>query len=200
MPNVAKAHQNNYIESLRFGWKEKMTEEIHKNSKIKVVRIHAAGDFYNRNYIKAWHSIVQACPGVTFYAYTRSWKLSEMLPDLVKLADEPNFYMWWSDDKDMPEPPTFAGVRIAYLSMAEDDMPTYPVDLVFRNSGKNDWEPAKHMGPHGSLICPFEQGIERKEKITCEKCGICYSFKEEDGEQVNQEGAEPALVALGGID
>ena len=37
-----------------------------------VIRIHVAGDFFNREYFKAWMNVARACPDKLFYAYTKS--------------------------------------------------------------------------------------------------------------------------------
>jgi len=37
-----------------------------------IVRIHVAGDFFNRDYMFAWYSIAMANPQTLFYAYTKS--------------------------------------------------------------------------------------------------------------------------------
>jgi len=37
-----------------------------------VMRIHVAGDFFNREYFKAWMNVARACPDKLFYAYTKS--------------------------------------------------------------------------------------------------------------------------------
>lgn len=40
--------------------------------KIKLVRIHAAGDFYSMEYAIMWKDIVNEFPGVTFWTYTKN--------------------------------------------------------------------------------------------------------------------------------
>ena len=37
-----------------------------------IVRLHVAGDFYNRSYFRAWSEIARLHPGILFYAYTKS--------------------------------------------------------------------------------------------------------------------------------
>jgi len=49
---------------------------IQKNQKkIKQVRIHEAGDFYSQAYLDNWFLIAKEFPGLTFYAYTKSFHL-----------------------------------------------------------------------------------------------------------------------------
>lgn len=40
--------------------------------KIKLCRIHAAGDFFNSQYIDMWRGIVKACPLCVFWSYTKN--------------------------------------------------------------------------------------------------------------------------------
>ena len=42
---------------------------------LDTIRIHEAGDFYDQVYLDKWIAIAQALPLVTFYAYTKSFKL-----------------------------------------------------------------------------------------------------------------------------
>lgn len=51
--------------------------------KIRLVRIHAAGDFFNMEYALMWKSIVDAFPVVTFWTYTKN-KACESVFDTCK--------------------------------------------------------------------------------------------------------------------
>lgn len=42
-----------------------------KADKIKLCRIHAAGDFYGLEYVKVWKDICAACPDCVFWGYTK---------------------------------------------------------------------------------------------------------------------------------
>lgn len=37
-----------------------------------VIRIHVGGDFFNKDYMKAWIAVANLLPHITFYAYTKS--------------------------------------------------------------------------------------------------------------------------------
>ena len=54
-----------------------------------VVRIHVGGDFFSKEYMKAWVQVAKQCPDVTFYAYTKSvhfWvELLKEIPTNLKL-------------------------------------------------------------------------------------------------------------------
>ena len=44
-----------------------------------VIRIHAAGDFFNQKYFNAWMQVAELNPSVLFYAYTKAlpyWAVS----------------------------------------------------------------------------------------------------------------------------
>lgn len=43
-----------------------------KADNIKLVRIHAAGDFFSIEYAETWKQIIKAYPGVTFWTYTKN--------------------------------------------------------------------------------------------------------------------------------
>ena len=51
-----------------------ITDEI-KRSRLKTIRIHESGDFYNQEYLDKWIEIANNLPGVTFFAYTKSYHL-----------------------------------------------------------------------------------------------------------------------------
>lgn len=46
------------------------------------VRVHASGDFYSPAYLQAWYAVAQACPDVSFYAYTKSVAFAKRLQGL----------------------------------------------------------------------------------------------------------------------
>lgn len=52
----------------------RMVQEINAG-KFKCIRIHESGDFYNQEYLNKWKEIARALPGVTFFAYTKSYAL-----------------------------------------------------------------------------------------------------------------------------
>lgn len=52
----------------------KLNEEI-QISGVDVVRVHESGDFFSQDYLDQWVVIAELNPAVTFYAYTKSFKL-----------------------------------------------------------------------------------------------------------------------------
>jgi hypothetical protein len=67
-----------------------MTHEI-RRLRTLVFRIHASGDFYNKEYFLKWIEIIKNNPDTKFYAYTRNHTLD--------LSDLPtNFIVYYSMD------------------------------------------------------------------------------------------------------
>ena len=111
----------------------------------KICRPHVSGDFDSVPYIERWVEIVKSRPDVVFWAYTRSWNVSELLPALMKLQALPNMQLFASMDHSTPNMPP-DGWRIAWIDGDE-------------------------RIPKGvSLVCPEE----RKKVENCEKCGYCF--------------------------
>lgn len=70
---------------------EQVADLIQKSlpPKATVIRIHVAGDFFHKNYMKAWIKVATDNPGIIFYAYTKSvhfWvELLGTIPSNLKL-------------------------------------------------------------------------------------------------------------------
>lgn len=168
--------QHRYQENFRFSMGRTFVAEVSdeiRRSGARVVRIHGAGDFYSGAYVAEWREIVQAFPGVTFYAYTRSWTLPEMAESIEGLASERNFHMWYSLDKETGVPAKKPrGVRYAYMVVSDEEEGLIPkgMDLIFRVR-----EDSAKKWMKGALVCPYEQKVERKTPMSCEVCKICFT-------------------------
>jgi hypothetical protein len=166
---VQAALQRNWAASREPLFAERIIGEVRRRH-VHVVRIHAAGDFYATRYIDSWAQVARSCPAVTFYAYTRSWRLSGLRPHLERLAALPNVRLWYSADIDTGVPEGLpAGVRVAWLMLDADEAVPAGVDLVFRVHGLRR-NPAKRIGL--TLVCPVEQGSGAG--TTCSTCGLCW--------------------------
>ena len=77
--NVATKHESNLAASLLSHFVEGILHDIDK-VKASHVRIHDSGDFYSREYLNKWLTIMQARPNVQFYAYTKQILLFKGLP------------------------------------------------------------------------------------------------------------------------
>lgn len=49
---------------------------------VKMVRIHASGDFFNAEYLNMWHEIVKENPNTIFWTYTKNTKAETAFDDL----------------------------------------------------------------------------------------------------------------------
>ena len=169
-PNVLKAHQNNYVgilEALDNG------EELELPTKVKdgdVFRLHVAGDFFDATYVYAWIQLMNNNPNIQFFAYTRSWRMAEMMESLHELAELPNMTLLLSVDRDTgyPNADDWNGFRTAFMMVDDDDAYLVEPDthVVFRD---NRYAILKQV--NGNLVCPTENGIT---KTTCEKCKWCF--------------------------
>lgn len=131
--------------------------ELRQLSLGSVVRIHTSGDFFNADYIEVWATLAEGFPEVRFYAYTRSWRVPELLPALESLGRLPNVQIWGSTD------PT-----------------TGPVPAGWREATMvKDWSQAS-----GMIHCPEQTGRKRDCR-SCGICfaaklrtDVCLAFKE----------------------
>jgi hypothetical protein len=94
--NVRAAHIRNLMlcRDSPDEWEKRMTEELtHKRYKEKWIRLHDAGDFFSDSYLSAWLRIMDASPGVRFYAYTKE---VSRFKRLVEPAAPTNFLWCYS--------------------------------------------------------------------------------------------------------
>lgn len=138
--------------------------------RVRVVRIHTAGDFYSARYARKWLAIARRSPRSVFYFYTRSWRLPAIKTVIDRMGALPNCVAWYSCDRDTGVPTDVpVGVRLAWLSVA-DDVPPAGVDLVFRICALR----AHPLPPGGPPVCPAEDGVPRSRRTTCDVCGRCW--------------------------
>jgi len=169
-PTVLKAHQNTYVgilEALENG------DEFELPTKVKdgdVFRLHVAGDFFDPAYVYAWINLMVNNPHVQFFAYTRSWRMDDMVEPLKELATLTNMTLLLSVDRDTGYPDTtiWPDFRTAFMMVTDDDANLVQPDthVVFRDN--------RHVilkQVNGNLVCPTENGITN---TTCEKCKWCF--------------------------
>lgn len=88
------------------------------------------------------------------------------------MAELPNCRVWYSCDCETGTPPVVSPrVRLAYLSIASDDLPPSNAGLVFRIRRLRSQE-ATHL--NSVRVCPAEDGMHRTQKVTCERCQLCW--------------------------
>jgi hypothetical protein len=92
----------------RFGLQNKFATTVLKipvNIR-ELFRWHVSGDFDSIEYIRMAIDLMTAHPDTNFWAYTRSWDVPDLLPELERMRALPNMQLFASVDPDMPEPPT----------------------------------------------------------------------------------------------
>lgn len=80
----------------------------------KWLRLHVSGDFDSVGYICQWIHIVNINPDIQFWAYTRSWRVPNLLQHLELLRTQKNIQLFASmDESVIGEPPE--GWRKAWI-------------------------------------------------------------------------------------
>lgn len=189
MPSVKRIHRRNWEATEESDFASQMIDEI-RQMELELLRVHVSGDFYAAGYVRKWIKIAEACPDVTFYTYTRSWRKQRLLPALISLSLVDNFCLWWSCDKDTHaidgRPPKVPGIKVAYMQSEHGEpVPAY-TDLVLRV--KRDMI---EKSVDGRLVCPAENGI--KPKRHCEECRLCWSGNAIPRRGRRKRTAEPAM-------
>jgi hypothetical protein len=176
MDNVKQALARNWAASLSDDFVRRIVGGIYYRD-VRRFRIHPSGDFYDAPYTRKWFDIASQSTMTTFWAYTRSWHIKRMRKALIALKDLPNMNLWLSCDRETHElygrPPKWKRTRVAYMTTEYDEFVPAYADLVFRDKRKRE---AKYT--HGRLVCPVENGVELKRKLTCDKCGICFNERQ----------------------
>ena len=142
----------------------------------RLLRIHSVGDFYSAAYIRKWVKIAKQNPWTEFLAYTRAWRLPEMVEALRELAAVDNVSLWLSTDRMSGAPPIIENTRICFLADTDGDSPAClgkrvlpRVKLVFRASARRNSVPLAKLD--GVKVCPHENG--RDVDVTCITCAYC---------------------------
>jgi hypothetical protein len=166
MKKVQRRLAVNYELSLTDDFVPWMIDQIRKN-RVRVLRIHSSGDFYDLRYIKKWLQIVKACPDTMFYGYTRSWVVPELTDALLELGREPNVNLYWSFDKSMPQPPV--GPLTCYLMIDDEDQPPCHATFAFRHAPTTTMTVAAHDTP----VCRYE--ADPSKSVKCAQCRRCWT-------------------------
>jgi hypothetical protein len=154
-------------ESRRDDFVERVVREIRRKG-VLVLRVHAAGDFYDAAYAEKWLAVMQKCPRVKFYFYTRSWRVDSVAPVLEQMAALRCCRAWYSVDAETSVPARVPpGVRLAYLQVDEDERPEQS-DLLFRTRR------LRSQRTPLSVVCPNETPAGRSAEVTCGSCQRCF--------------------------
>ncbi len=136
----------------------------------KLVRLHVSGDFTTPKYVQQWIALALRRADVYFWGYTRSWRLSDLLPDLNQLCDLPNVQLFASMDQSIMELPP-KGWRRAWLA---DDIRAISGGGPGAEQGLDFWlgegiHNFKAVDGRPIYLCPEETG----RKANCQECNYC---------------------------
>ena len=125
--NVYKSRKHNFDAVKHLGSQEiaaALLANLPKNAGI--IRLHVAGDFFNRRYFAAWVAVAKARPDVLFYAYTKSLQYwvenASQIPDNFRLtASRGGAQDHYIDDYNLPEARVvYSEAEAAALGLAID--------------------------------------------------------------------------------
>ncbi len=168
-PAVKAALRRNLAAARREDFAWRMAREIAARN-VRTLRVHVAGDFFAPAYVGKWVGVARACPGVRFFAYTRSWRVEAIRGPLEVFASLPNVRLWYSADRDTGPPPAVPdGVRVAWLETEADEEVPDAADLVFRPRRLRKTPNPRVPLP---LVCPAD--ADGPGKVTCGSCGECW--------------------------
>src|SRR3990167_5992196 len=127
----------------------------------KLLRTHVSGDFTTVDYIEGWIVRLKERPDVTAWAYTRSWRVPELLPALERLRVLPNIQLFASMDSSTKDlPPT--GWRRAWI-----DGDHRGNKFGHAASIRSTFDDSR------TYVCPEETG----DKPNCKSCRYCFDGK-----------------------
>lgn len=139
---------------------------------IAVVRLHTGGEFYSAAYARKWLRVMRRLPVVRFFFYTRAWRDASIRAVLEQMAGLPNCRVWYSCDRGTGVPdPVPPRIHLAWLMTSADDVPPPDMQLTFRIRWLRR-QPQTRV--NGIRVCPEEDGITRKARITCDRCRLCW--------------------------
>jgi hypothetical protein len=174
-PQVQERLEQNLDAALEDNFVHRIAKEMRRR-RVRTLRIHVSGDFFSPAYTRKWLEIARRRSDTTFFSYTRSWRVPEIVPVLVELAGLPNVRLWYSADEEtgMPaeRPP---GVEVAYLQTEPGEEVPAGVGVVFR---------VRHLRHERrwriglAVVCPTETGLPKAKEHTCTSCARCFDPKQ----------------------
>lgn len=170
-----------------------------------LLRIHVSGDFDSPTYIANWIARLTERPDVTAWAYTRSWRVSSLLPALERLRALSNLQLFASMDPSTTDLPP-AGWRRAWIWRDWDPANSaWPLEeRLMLPPCKTCGDTGEYEGEHGPKACMFclvghqrqsymknmrvrGDGVpslvcpeETDDKPDCASCGYCLKGKKYD--------------------
>ncbi len=141
-----------------------------------LLRIHVSGDFDSAEYVDMWRARLEARPDVTCWAYTRSWRVPEILAALIKLRELPNVQIFASMDSSIEELPP-VDWRVAWID--GDPRAGALVDIPAHHQAANQLNAVRNARTYNgtpSYLCPEET----KHVKNCQECGYCFDGRRND--------------------
>jgi hypothetical protein len=145
---AAKSYEDNFNIAKSPEFVSLMDIEIKKLLKknITTFRLHVSGDFYDVRYIYNWIKLAKANPTMTFFGYTHSWGVSNLLPHIGIFRALPNVVLFASVDPSSTKTPP-KHWRVAYAG-------------------------PKNLNVYPKMIDCLEQAGKIKD---CAACKICFN-------------------------
>jgi hypothetical protein len=125
----------------------------------RLIRIHVSGDFDTVEYIRAWAKLALENRHVTFFGYTRSWRVPALLAALNLLRCVENVHLWASVDLSTEVPPADANHPWRRAWIEGDSRLTKVSDKTYRT-----------FDDRKAIVCPEGKGL----LPNCEKCRFCF--------------------------
>lgn len=127
-PSTINAREFNLEMARRKDFADLAIDDLGRMRKVKTVRVHDSGDFFNQTYVDAWAKIARAFPGILFYAYTKSLHLDfSDMPENFKITQSEGGKLDDQIDKSKPHSRIFStdSDRLAagYIDGNESDRP-----------------------------------------------------------------------------
>ena len=160
-PTAAAAYRRNLARSRRRDFVVRLRAFLIAHA-VAVVRVHTGGDFYRRGYARKWLRVMGRSPRVTFYFYTRSWRVPAIRSVIEQMADLPNCVVWYSCDRDTGVPAAVpARVRLAWLATADDDVRADDLGDRGRGGRRVRRERARTAGRSARPVAPRPPAVPR---------------------------------------
>jgi hypothetical protein len=166
-PAVRRRLRWNLVQAKKPDFADRMAAEVRTRGCL-VVRIHAAGDFFSKEYAEAWLRVMREVPQPRYYWYSRSWRVPDIRVVLERMAALSCCRGWFSTDADTGTPEDVpVTVRLAHMQTAADEVVPPDAHLVFRPRGLR-----RHPLPL-PVVCPSERPDGRGD-VTCGLCKRCW--------------------------
>jgi hypothetical protein len=153
-PNSRRAHWRNYntLRKLDFdGMVALINSSIPEN--VKVVRIHASGDYFSEKYFLAWCAVAYYRPDITFFGYTKYLEYARYVVGMELYNFKLQYSMGGKQDKYVtkydptitviPSPADAKGLGVACVNNPADDY-DYIMEGKSFAIAVHGTQPAKH--------------------------------------------------------